>query len=115
VRTLDQGGLVEVGAHTVSHPLLSAHSLAFQRNEIRRSKVSLEEILGHPVTSFAYPYGAYTPETIALLQEAGFNCACATVKTTIWRHTDRYQLPRCDGKDWSGVEFEKQLQTWFQS
>lgn len=115
VCTLERGGLMEVGAHTVNHPLLSGHSSAFQRDEIHRSKASLEKILGHPITSFAYPYGAYTPETIAWLREAGFNCACSTVKATVWRQSDRFQLPRCDGKDRSGAEFEKQLQMWFQS
>jgi len=115
VCALEQGGLVEVGAHTVTHPLLSAHALAFQRDEIQRSKALLEEVLSHPITSFTYPYGAYTAETAALVREAGFNCACSTVKTTVWRRIDRFQLPRCDGKDWSGEEFEKQLLMWFQS
>jgi peptidoglycan/xylan/chitin deacetylase (PgdA/CDA1 family) len=115
VCALEQGGLLEVGAHTVTHPLLAAHALAFQRDEIRRSKALLEEALGHPVTSFAYPYGAYTKETPALVREAEFNCACSTVKATVWRRSDRFQLPRCDGKDWTGEEFEKQLLMWFQS
>ena len=113
--TLERGGLLEVGAHTVTHPLLSAHNTALQRDEIQRSKVLLEDVMGHPVTSFSYPYGAYTKETTALIREAEFKCACSTVKTAVWQRSDRFQLPRCDGKDWNGEEFEKQLLMWFQS
>lgn len=35
VSTLGQGGPVEIGAHTVTHPFFSAHSVAFQQDEIQ--------------------------------------------------------------------------------
>ena len=65
---LAQGGLVEIGAHTVTHPVLARLPLPEQEAEIRQSKACLEKILGRPVTSFAYPYGwrsDYTPATVA--------------------------------------------------
>jgi peptidoglycan/xylan/chitin deacetylase (PgdA/CDA1 family) len=114
VHTLEQGGPLEVGAHTMSHPVLSIQSIAVQHEEIQRSKAVLEEALHHPISSFAYPHGAYTRETMALVRAAGFSCACSTVKAVVWRESDRFQLPRCDGKDWGGEEFERQLFTWFQ-
>jgi peptidoglycan/xylan/chitin deacetylase (PgdA/CDA1 family) len=76
---LEEGGLLEIGAHTVTHPFLAVHPRSSQRDEIRQSKADLEEVLGHPVTSFSYPHGNYTAETVALVREAGFNCACSTV------------------------------------
>jgi peptidoglycan/xylan/chitin deacetylase (PgdA/CDA1 family) len=101
---LGEGRLMEVGAHTATHPALSALPIAMQRDEIYRSRVRLEEILGFPVTSFAYPYGsAYSKETLTLVREAGFTCACSTLLDAVWRRTDPFQLPRvivedCDGE-----------------
>ena len=51
-------GLVEVGAHTVTHPVLASLSDAGQWHEIQRSKLDLEALLNRPVTSFSYPYGS---------------------------------------------------------
>ena len=110
---LGQGELVEVGAHTVTHPFLSAHSAVFQKNEIEQSKVDLEKLLQRPVTSFAYPYGNYTLETVTLIREAGFTCACSTFGETVWRHSDCFQLPRFQVHNWNGKEFAKQLLRWF--
>jgi peptidoglycan/xylan/chitin deacetylase (PgdA/CDA1 family) len=113
LHTLEQGGLVEIGAHTVTHPLFSAHAVTLQRDEIQRSKTSLEEWLNHPVTSFAYPFGDYTGETVPLVQEAGFSCACSAVNTTVWRQSDCWQFPRFEVSNWNGEAFKKQLLRWF--
>src|SRR5262245_28817167 len=78
--SLAQGGLVDVGAHTLTHPCLAALPAAAQRDEIGRGKVRLEGVLGRPVSEFAYPYGRlcdYTRETVGLVKEAGFSLACS--------------------------------------
>ncbi len=116
VVALSQGDLIEVGAHTVTHPTLSALPAASQRGEIEESKNLLEEVLGCPVTSFAYPYGTqtdYTAETVALVREAGFACACSAVEGVVHPLTDRFDLPRVFVQDWDGEEFAKQLSMWF--
>ena len=81
VERLHQGRLVEVGAHTITHPILSALPSASQVHEIRRNKARLEKILDRSVSSFAYPYGKpydYTAQTIEIVRQAGFTCACAS-------------------------------------
>lgn len=113
VSALDQGELIEVGAHTVTHPFLSSLPAAKQREEIKRCKASLEEIVGHPVSSFAYPHGNYTAQTVAVVQEAGFGCACSTVADVVSLSSDRFQLPRVVVEDWDGEEFAKRLSRWF--
>jgi len=113
VLELDLGGAIEVGSHTVTHPFLSALPAASQQNEIEQSKADLEEIIGHPVTSFAYPYGNYTAETAALVKRAGFACACSTFGDTVWQRTDCFQLPRFQVEDWDGEEFAARLSRWF--
>jgi peptidoglycan/xylan/chitin deacetylase (PgdA/CDA1 family) len=113
LRRLAAGGLVEIGAHTVTHPLLSANSTAFQKAEIEGSKNRLEQILERSVSSFAYPYGDYSPESIPLVSAAGFRCACSVVQQSVWHRTDGFQFPRFPVGDWNGEEFEKRLSRWF--
>jgi glycosyltransferase involved in cell wall biosynthesis/peptidoglycan/xylan/chitin deacetylase (PgdA/CDA1 family) len=113
VVALVRGGLVEVGAHTVTHPVLSTLPTALQRDEIQQSKTSLEKILGRPITSFAYPYGDYTAETVPNVREAGFACACSTLPGVVEQDTERFQLPRVQIEDWDGQEFSRKLSLWF--
>jgi peptidoglycan/xylan/chitin deacetylase (PgdA/CDA1 family) len=115
VVALAQGGLIEVGAHTMTHPVLSALPEVLQREEIQRSKARLEELVGRPVTSFSYPHGGnsdYTAETVDMVREAGFSCACSTFASVVRRSTDPFQLPRVWVQDWDGDEFAKQLSRW---
>jgi peptidoglycan/xylan/chitin deacetylase (PgdA/CDA1 family) len=109
---LETGGLVEIGAHTVHHPLLHTQSAELQQAEIMHSKARLEQILGHSVDSFAYPFGVYCKNTIALVEAAGFNCACTTVEESVWPGDHRFQLPRFEVRNWSGAEFEQRLLHW---
>jgi len=116
VRALADDALVEIGAHTVTHPMLSMLPPEAQRAEIQRGKARLQDILGREVTSFAYPYGApsdYTPETVALVREAGFACACSNFHDLVWRGSDPFQLPRALVRDWDGDEFARRLEGWF--
>jgi peptidoglycan/xylan/chitin deacetylase (PgdA/CDA1 family) len=109
---LGQGGLVEVGAHTVTHPVLSALPLAAQLAEIQESKGHLEAILGQPVMSFAYPYGGrsdYTAETVTAVREVGFVCTCSNFAGLVRRGTDQFQLPRSLVRNWDGDEFARRL------
>ena len=116
VSRLAEGGLIEIGAHTVSHPVLAALPAGEQRGEILGSKAHLEEVLGRAVIAFSYPYGArsdYTTETVAIVQEAGFACACSNVADVVCRASDRFQLPRVLVRDWDGDEFARRLKGWF--
>jgi peptidoglycan/xylan/chitin deacetylase (PgdA/CDA1 family) len=116
ITELAHDGLVEIGCHTVTHPQLSSLSADSQRDEIWRSKARLEEILDRPVTSFAYPYGRvcdYTNETVALLREAGFDCACTTSARAVERGTDPFQLPRVQVEDMDGESFARMLSERF--
>ena len=115
---LAAGGLVEIGAHTVTHPALAELPTAAQRSEIEGSKTTLEKILGHTVTSFAYPYGSprhYTSETTAIVKEAGFGSACSGAAGLVWRGADLFQLPRFSMRDWDGETFEIRLQEWLRN
>jgi peptidoglycan/xylan/chitin deacetylase (PgdA/CDA1 family) len=113
VRGLEQGSLIEVGAHTVTHPLLSLQPLLLQEEEIKTSKTHLETILGHRIVSFSYPFGDYTQDTVASIRDAGFNCACSIVPNVVRRDTDILQLPRVEVQNWDGEEFARRLEDCF--
>jgi peptidoglycan/xylan/chitin deacetylase (PgdA/CDA1 family) len=104
---LEEGGLIEIGAHTVSHPHLPEIPLNMQRDEINNSKGYLENIVGHKVNSFAYPFGSYTKDTIMLVKEAGFNCACSCISAKVRRHSNLNLLPRVAVEDYDGETFAR--------
>ena len=115
LRALTQGGLVEIGAHTVSHPVLAALAKKAQAEEVRSSKLALEAILGQPVSSFSYPFGSrsdYTPTTRSIVRQAGFARACANVEGLADPGAQRYELPRMIVRDWDADTFERQLLAW---
>lgn len=97
LRELAISGLVELGAHTVSHPVLSTLPLAEARAEMMASKQALEALCGQPVRHFAYPYGdrsAVNPATQRLAQECGFMSAVLAYGGPVKPDANRYALPR---------------------
>ena len=113
VVALAQGELVDVGAHTVTHPPLSTLPLVLQQDEVLRSKSRLEEILNRQVDGFAYPHGDLSPETVGIVREAGFAYACSALDDVVVQSTDRFQLPRALVVDGDREKFATQLSTWF--
>ena len=97
VRTLHANGM-EIGAHTISHPILSKLDGKQAVNEMAGSKQRIEEILGSPVTLFAYPNGRpgvdYLREHVSMAQELGFEAAVSTAPGVSRPGCDLYQLPR---------------------
>ena len=107
---LGEGKLIEIGAHSDTHPVLSSLPAALQRKEIVQCKTYLENLLGCPVTSFAYPYGHpndFTRETADILIEAGFECACSTIHGQVGRGADLFQLPRVYVGNWDKETFRR--------
>ena len=113
VNVLAKGGLIEVGAHTMTHPSLKVLSTSQQMEEIVGSKGQLENIIGRPVISFSYPHGEYSFETIELVQRAGFQGASTTNFKCVMPRADPFQLPRFQIADWTGEEFLRQLTRWY--
>jgi peptidoglycan/xylan/chitin deacetylase (PgdA/CDA1 family) len=109
---LAAGDLIDIGAHSVTHPVLAALSIPAQRAEIQESKAHLEKILGQSVTSFSYPNGSSSRATLAIVRESGFGCACASYSDVVWHGTDRFYLPRFWVSDWDGEAFLRWLRFW---
>ena len=94
VRELQDAG-VTIGAHTVTHPDLRRLPLAQAAAEMRDSKARIEQALGTPVTSFAYPNGYYDARIQRLARDY-FSCACSDRLGLATAASDRYILERVD-------------------
>jgi glycosyltransferase involved in cell wall biosynthesis/peptidoglycan/xylan/chitin deacetylase (PgdA/CDA1 family) len=99
VEELSRAGF-EIGAHTHSHLNMARLSPEQTHHEVFGSKAMLEEITGHAVRSFAYPFGKrnihYTPDTVAMVREAGFRGAAAVAfRAVTSREVVRiFEIPR---------------------
>ena len=94
VRELHAAGL-EIGAHTLAHPDLTRLPADRVRQEILESKARLEEAIGAPVSSFAYPFGRFDDRSVSLVREH-FRCACSDFLSVATHRSDPYLLPRVD-------------------
>lgn len=109
LQKLALGGLIEIGAHTVNHVVLSSESDESQHQEIVTSKQTLENILGMQIKSFSYPFGGtedVSASTQALVQQAGFNCGIANVNSSIHSDANLFWLPRRLVRDWNIRDFQ---------
>jgi peptidoglycan/xylan/chitin deacetylase (PgdA/CDA1 family) len=116
VAALDALENIEVGGHTVNHPVLSALSADEQQIEIDADKRELEMVCGHELRTFSYPYGglnAYTEASVAFVGEVGYEGACANHSGVVKPWTDPFRLPRLSVGDWDGATFEAKLKGWF--
>lgn len=112
LRELAKNSLIEIGAHTMTHPHLATLPPEKQKYEIEGSKKMLENILGKPVTSFAYPFGGreeFTQDTIRILESAGFQIACTTIKGKIRNTSLLLTIPRRIIRNWDIPNFKKYI------
>ena len=100
---------IEIGAHTLSHPILSEISNHNAEREIVESKNVLEDILNKPVRYFAYPNGKpgkdYLQKHRDMVKDAGFEAALSTHHGVSDTSTDRWQLPRFTPWDRTPLKF----------
>jgi peptidoglycan/xylan/chitin deacetylase (PgdA/CDA1 family) len=116
IRELGHGGLIEVGAHTVTHTVLSTLDPDAQLVEMRESRRRLEELIGREVRSFAYPYGAqndYSPASMQAAQRVGFDSACVNTEGLVFRNVHPYRIPRILVRDMDGEALSRRLSSYW--
>jgi peptidoglycan/xylan/chitin deacetylase (PgdA/CDA1 family) len=94
-----------VGSHSLTHRDLTTLSPAGVRAEIATSRARLEDHLGVPVPSFAYPFNRLGPRELEAVAEAGYRAACAGPEL----HASVFALPRVSGASPSRSWFALQL------
>jgi peptidoglycan/xylan/chitin deacetylase (PgdA/CDA1 family) len=104
------GGSVELGGHTISHPVLPSLSVDEQMREMAEGKAACDALSGRRVAGFAYPYGEFDEQSARLARECGFEWACSTEAKGLGRPvTDLFELPRIQVMDWNGETFARAL------
>jgi peptidoglycan/xylan/chitin deacetylase (PgdA/CDA1 family) len=97
VRELHNAGM-DIGGHTVNHPILSSIDPAEAGVEIAAGKEALEGIIGGRVALFAYPNGRpeqdYQGTHVRMVRKAGFTAAVSTATGVARAKSDLFQLPR---------------------
>lgn len=112
IREITNAGM-EVGAHTETHPILTAVQDHVAQAEIEAGKLRLEELTGGPVKTFAYPNGKpgvdYTRRHVDIVRRLGLLGAVSTAWGAARRGADIYQLPRFTPWDRSPGRFTLRL------
>ncbi|MCF7970314.1 MAG: polysaccharide deacetylase family protein [Methylococcaceae bacterium] len=108
LKSLHQSGM-EIGGHTVTHPILATLNAQEVEQEIVDNKAELERLLETRIDFFAYPNGRpeqdYLKEHISIVKNAGYKAAVSTPWGVLTKQTDRYQLPRFTPWDKQEVKF----------
>lgn len=86
----------EIGCHGMEHLPLRGASDPELRREIVDAKDALEQLVGAPVSSFAFPYGALPGASGRALIQSNYSAACSTRPAYARADDDRFALPRVD-------------------
>jgi peptidoglycan/xylan/chitin deacetylase (PgdA/CDA1 family) len=97
LRALHAAGM-EIGGHTVNHPILATLSDADARREIQQCRQTLQGLIGASVDTFAYPNGRptadYERRHVDMVAEAGFTGAVTTAVGVAGAESNHFELPR---------------------
>ncbi|PKK13304.1 polysaccharide deacetylase family protein [Thermomonospora sp. CIF 1] len=94
---------IEIGGHSHSHPQLDQLPDAALAHELTCSKALLEDRLGRPVTTMAYPYGYSSARVRRAVARAGYASACA-VANRLPRREDVFATPRLTVSRGMGID-----------
>lgn len=108
VKVMRRAGM-QIGAHTVSHPILARLTDEQALVEIQGSKRQLEQLLGERIGLFAYPNGRpgedFVPRTVELVRSANFDAAVSTQSGASRVGDDSFQIRRFTPWDQDHVRF----------
>jgi peptidoglycan/xylan/chitin deacetylase (PgdA/CDA1 family) len=97
VQALHAAGM-EIGGHTVHHPILTELSDDEAEHEIATGRARLQQITCAPVDVFAYPNGKpgrdYGPQHVAMVRRLGFACAVSTAPGVVRAESAAHEWPR---------------------
>ncbi|PPD35116.1 MAG: polysaccharide deacetylase [Methylomonas sp.] len=108
LKELHQSGM-EIGGHTVNHPILAKLDETTSKREIKENKIFLEELLGVTLQFFAYPNGKpeidYLRQHAEWVKQAGFSAAVSTQWGVATKDSSLMELPRFTPWDGEPLKF----------
>ncbi|ARU56187.1 polysaccharide deacetylase [Oleiphilus messinensis] len=97
LKLLSESGM-EIGGHTLSHPILTKLSESEAQTQIIENKHKIEAIIGKPITSFAYPNGKpfqdYDQSVREIVKQAGYSIAVTTSHGVAEAENNPFEFPR---------------------
>lgn len=108
IQNMQASNLIEFGAHTQTHPVLSHCSAVTLEKEIKGSKLDVEKIIKGSCIHFAYPNGGksdFTQPVLSVVKDSGFESSVTTVMGENDQYTDPYMLNRIGV--FQGLTFEQ--------
>lgn len=110
---------IEIGGHTITHPILTQLDDETAMQEIAGCKQQLETITGKPVRLFAYPNGKagldYNERHAEMARVAGYMAAFASTPCAASTNDDRYQIPRSLPWDRNTILFGMRILRWLRA
>lgn len=107
---------IDIGGHTVSHPILAKLDDDSAYREIADNKRDLERVIGRPVRLFAYPNGKrdvdFDQRHVDMVRAAGYRAAFTTATGSAARHHHPFELPRSRPWDGRPLMFAARLLQW---
>lgn len=95
---LHKSGLIEIGAHTLNHPILANENKDISELEIKESINNLQEILSDQVYYFAYPNGQpdidFGKREIQIIRETDIKLAFSTEANKLNNDSNNFAIPR---------------------
>ncbi len=95
IKTLSAAGW-SIQSHGYNHIRLNSMDTEAIIKEVTLSKSIIEQNLGKPVHSFAFPYGIYTNKVIQQLKAAGYTFAYSVHSGKLFPRASKFQLPRIE-------------------
>jgi peptidoglycan/xylan/chitin deacetylase (PgdA/CDA1 family) len=99
----------EIGFHTREHLALTALSDAELDAALDDGRSDVEQLVGVPVRSFAYPYGAVDSRVISATRRSGYECAFSVDEVAVAVTADRMRLPRIEPRPEPDGRFELRI------
>jgi len=104
---------MEIGAHTINHPILTQVPDEEAEREIVKGREQLEELLTMPITLFAFPNGRpgkdYDERHVEMVKRVGFDYSVSTAWGAVSAKPDPFQLPRIAPWDQTAFRFALRL------
>ncbi|HLV85899.1 MAG TPA: polysaccharide deacetylase family protein [Candidatus Sulfotelmatobacter sp.] len=97
LRQMADSGLVEIGSHSVNHPIFSSLTDEESWCELTTSRAHIEMGLGRKINSFCFPNGKpadYFARHLEQVQRAGYSSAVMTHFGMVRQNSDPFSLAR---------------------
>lgn len=107
-------GLLEIGSHSVGHPVFATISAGESWDELTNSRIQIEKRLGRSPVSFCFPNGKagdYSAAQLSQVKEVGYKCAVTAEFGMVTNRSNLYELPRIGVSGYSDIlSFSKELE-----